>query len=147
MPARGGRLTAAGLRDYTVSVRLAPEERVAWEAARDAAERKETGAWVRAVVSEALTGHPGLPGEPPRVPEVNHGVYLQLAAIGNNLNQIARAVNTDEAGRLPLDLVDRLEAAIEAVGDAALVVRGLKPLADAADADVQEDQEPEDPDA
>lgn len=145
MPARGGRLTAAGLRDYTVSVRLAPEERVAWEAARDATERKETGNWVRAVVNEALTGHPGLPGEPPRVPEVNHGVYLQLAAIGNNLNQIARAVNTDEEGRLPLDLVERLEAAIEAVGDAALVVRGLKPLADAAG--VEEDQEPEDPDA
>jgi hypothetical protein len=145
VPARGGRLTAAGKREYTVSVRLSDGEREQWEAARDATGRKETGAWVRAVVTEALTGHPGLPGEPPRVPEVNHGVFLALAAIGNNLNQIAYLSNV--SGSVPPDLHSRLVAAIEAVGDAALVVRGLKPLADAANVDVQEDEEPEDPDA
>ncbi|WP_159401230.1 MobC family plasmid mobilization relaxosome protein [Streptomyces sp. NRRL B-24484] len=103
-------------------MRLSDAERVQWEAARDATGRKETGAWVRAVVTEALTGHPGLPGEPPMVPEVNHAAYLALAGVGNNLNQLTRAVHS---GGLPADLLPRLEAAIEAVGNAALAVRGI----------------------
>ncbi|MQS18085.1 MobC family plasmid mobilization relaxosome protein [Streptomyces kaniharaensis] len=126
MPARGGRLTSAGRRDRRYSVNLSPEEEAAWQAAREATGRKELGAWVRVVVNEAI-GQPGLSGEVPMLPEVNHAVFMQLAAIGNNLNQIAHATNIRE-GEMPVGLVDRLEAAIEAVGNAALVVRGMKPL-------------------
>jgi hypothetical protein len=121
-----GRLTEAGKRGHTVSVRLTPEELERWHAARRRTARKELGAWVRATVEETLNGHPGIPGDIAQVPEVNHGVFLQLAAIGNNLNQIAFQANI--AGGVPAELHERLAAAIEAVGDAALAVRGMRPL-------------------
>ncbi|WP_051811932.1 plasmid mobilization relaxosome protein MobC [Kitasatospora sp. MBT63] len=121
-----GRLTEAGQRTHTVSVRLTPEELEKWHTARRRTARKELGAWVRATVEEALNGHPGIHGDVAQVPEVNHAVFLQLAALGNNLNQLAFVANT--SGSVPAELHARLEAAIEAVGDAALAVRGLRPL-------------------
>ncbi|WP_344469650.1 hypothetical protein [Kitasatospora kazusensis] len=140
MASRTGRLTAAGKREHTVSIRLGVDERAAWEAGRDAAERKETANWARAVINEVLTGEKGTPGEPPRVPEVNHGAYMALVRVGNDLNQLTRVVHS---GGLPVDLLPKLAAAIEAVGDAALVVRGLRPVG-AVDQDDDEDQAVED---
>ncbi|MFD5468233.1 hypothetical protein ACFWIQ_36305 [Kitasatospora sp. NPDC127059] len=139
MASRTGRLTAAGKREHTVSIRLGVEERAAWEAGRDAAGRKEVANWARSVINEVLTGHPGTPGEPPVVPQVNHGAYMALVRVGNDLNQLTRAVHS---GGLPAGLLPCLAAAIEAVGDAALVVRGLRPVG-AADQD-DEDQAVED---
>ncbi|MET9618898.1 MobC family plasmid mobilization relaxosome protein [Kitasatospora indigofera] len=125
MPARGGRLTAAGKREHTVSIRLTPQELERWHEARKRTPRKELGAWARAVVEEQINGRPGIPGDVARVPEINHAAFMQLAGLGNNLNQLTRLANS---GELPRDLLARLEAAIEAVGDAALAVRGLRPV-------------------
>ncbi|GAA1198317.1 hypothetical protein F4556_007609 [Kitasatospora gansuensis] len=138
-----GRLTEAGQRTHTVSVRLTPAELERWHAARSKTARKELGAWVRAMVEEALNGHPGIPGDVAQVPEVNHAVFVQLAAIGNNMNQIAYLSNT--AGGVPAELHQRLAEAIEAVGDAALAVRGLAPMTGPAGL-AEHDQEHDDVD-
>ncbi|MEE1784170.1 MobC family plasmid mobilization relaxosome protein [Streptomyces sp. SP17BM10] len=146
MPGKTGRLTAAGKRDNRHTVNLSDAEEELWQEAFAATGRKEFGAWIRAAVNDAL-GQPGL-GEVPMVPEVNHAVFVQLAAIGNNLNQIAFQANT--AGGVPAELHARLAAAIEAVGDAALVVRGLRPFGDGdqddEDQDVADDEAWIDPD-
>ncbi|MFJ8628955.1 plasmid mobilization relaxosome protein MobC [Kitasatospora sp. NPDC093550] len=142
MPARGGRLTSAGKRDHRHTVNLSDAEQALWSEAFAESGRKEFGAWIRAAVNDAL-GRPGL-GEQPAVPEVNHLVFGQLAAIGNNLNQIAYQANV--SGSVPPELHQRLAAAIEAVGDAALVIRGMKPL-DLEPEDGEDQAEPEDPDA
>ncbi|MEE1781511.1 plasmid mobilization relaxosome protein MobC [Streptomyces sp. SP17BM10] len=130
MPARGGRLTEAGKRDHTVSIRLTREELARWHEARERTPRKELGAWARAVVEEQINGHPGIPGDVARVPEINHAGFLQLAALGNNLNQLTRLANT---GELPRDLLPQLERVIAEVGDAALALRGLRPVGGAGE--------------
>lgn len=83
-----------------VRVRLTEAEYAAWSAAREKSGRKELGAWVRAVVSEVLTGtrSPRRPGDLPfrRVPEVNIDVYRQLVAVASNVNQLARWCNTEQ---------------------------------------------------
>ncbi|MQS16439.1 plasmid mobilization relaxosome protein MobC [Streptomyces kaniharaensis] len=103
-------------------MRLAPQELERWRAAQQKTSRKELGAWVRAVVEEALNGHPGVPGDVAQVPEVNHAAYLTLAQAANNLNQLTRY--THQESQLHHDI----QAAIEAVGNAALAIRGLEPL-------------------
>ncbi|MGK4586018.1 plasmid mobilization relaxosome protein MobC [Kitasatospora sp. HPMI-4] len=125
----GGRLTEAGHRTNTISVRISDAELERWEAARAQTARKEKGAWIRAVVEEALNGHPGVPGDVPRVPEINRRAYEELAAIGNNLNQLVRY--THQESQLHHDLLNLLER----IGDAALAVRGMKPF------DEDDDQE------
>jgi hypothetical protein len=83
-----------------VRVRLTEAEHAAWTAAREKSGRRELGAWVRAVVSEVLTGTraPRRPGDLPfrRVPEVNVDVYRQLVAVASNVNQLARWCNTEQ---------------------------------------------------
>jgi len=111
-----------GNRLHTISVRVSPSELEEWDEARQPTGRKERGRWVRSVVKEALSGSPALPGDIARVPEVNHAAYLELARIGNNLNQLTRW--SHQEGRLH----PGLDAAIEAVGNAALALRGLAPL-------------------
>ncbi|MFJ4674236.1 plasmid mobilization relaxosome protein MobC [Kitasatospora purpeofusca] len=118
----GGRLTEAGKRDHTISVRVSDSELERWEAARAQTDRKEKGAWIRAVVEEALNGHPGVPGDVPRVPAVNRELYEELAAIGNNLNQLVRYTHQDS------ELHQDLQRAIRQVGDAALAIRGMRPM-------------------
>jgi len=112
--ARGGPVK----RTHTVSVRLTPEERAAWDELRAAAGRRELGAWVRDVVNDVVAGHGAagaagqatgregvsrgtppmsparaVPGGPRVVPEVNHDAYRQLVGVAGNLNQVARRLN------------------------------------------------------
>ncbi|MFJ3826027.1 hypothetical protein [Streptomyces nodosus] len=105
-----------------MSVRLNDEELERWQSARAGTERKELGAWVRAVVEEFLQGHPGIPGDVPRVPEVNEGAYLQLVQAANDLQELVRAAA--ERGELPPET----ETVISQLGDAALMTRGLSPV-------------------
>ncbi|MFG2919603.1 hypothetical protein ACGF0D_42895 [Kitasatospora sp. NPDC048298] len=137
MAGKTGRLTAAGYRTNRHTVNLSDEEEELWQAAFAATGHKEFAVWARAAVNDAL-GRPGL-GEVPMVPEVNHGAYMALVRVGNDLNQLTRVVHS---GGLPADLLPRLAAAIEAVGDAALSVRGLRPFGDGDQDD--EDQAVED---
>ncbi|WP_331722219.1 plasmid mobilization relaxosome protein MobC [Kitasatospora sp. NBC_00315] len=138
MGGKTGRLTAAGHRSNRHTVNLSDEEEELWQAAFAATRHKEFAVWTRAAVNDAI-GRPGL-GEVPMVPEVNHGAYLLLARLGNNLNQLTRAVN---GGELPRDLLPELERVIAEVGDAALAVRGLRPVASGeweADTDSSRDE-------
>jgi len=108
-------------RTHTISVRVDPDALAAWDAAREASGRKEMGAWVRAVVEDAIgTYAPGQrPGDVPRVPEVNAEAYAHLTAAANNLNQLTRYSHQDEA------LHPEVVAAIRLVVAAAWEVRGL----------------------
>ncbi|MFJ3638037.1 plasmid mobilization protein [Streptomyces sp. NPDC090112] len=108
-------------RTHCVSVRLTPEELENWRAGQAATGRKELGAWVRAVVTEALTGRQGVPGDVPVVPLVNEAAYGQLVAAANNLNQLTRYAHQER------ELPAAIAAAVEEVGRAALAVRGLGP--------------------
>jgi hypothetical protein len=110
-------------------VRVTPEELERWQAARDQTGRRELGAWVRAVVTEALTGRRGVPGDVPVVPLVNEAAYGQLVAAANNLNQLARYAHQER------ELPASIAAAVEEVGRAAMAVRGLGP-----DRETAEDQ-------
>ncbi|MFI2373209.1 hypothetical protein [Streptomyces sp. NPDC018833] len=100
-------------------MRLNEEELLRWQQARAGTERKELGAWVRAVVEEALQGHPGVPGDIPRVPEVNEDAYLQLVEAANALRMLVGLAR--EGGQLP----PNVETAVAHLGNAALAVRGL----------------------
>ncbi|MFD8784473.1 hypothetical protein [Kitasatospora sp. NPDC059599] len=103
-------------------MRLNEEELGRWEAARDATERKELGAWTRAVVEEALQGHPGVPGDVPRVPEVNEAAYAQLVQAAAQLNELVRLLRG--SGQAGADI----EQAIAGIGEAAMAVRGMAPV-------------------
>ncbi|MEU7007172.1 hypothetical protein [Streptomyces sp. NPDC046332] len=120
-------------RSHCVSVRVTPEELERWHAARAETGRKELGAWVRAVVTEALTGRTGVPGDVPVVPLINEAAYGQLVQAANNLNQLTRYSHQERA--LPASI----QAAVEEIGRAALAVRGLGP-----DRDTTEDQSDKD---
>ena len=106
-------------RTHCVSVRLNAEELERWQKARQGTERKELGAWVRAVVEESLNGHPGVPGDVPRVPEVNETAYTQLVQAAEDLRDLLRLAQ--ENGSLPPDT----DATLAQLGNAALQVRGL----------------------
>ena len=90
-------------RTRTISVRVTPEEWAEWDARREDSGRKEMGAWVRAVVTQAH-GRPLLPEDfapsSVTVPDVNWDAYRVLGLMndnlyrmGHNLNQIARKLN------------------------------------------------------
>jgi len=118
---RGG----AEKRTRLVAVRVTPAEWTAWDERRAASGRREMGAWVRAVVNEAervpaRSASPRRAGDVPVVPEVNREVRGQLARAGNNLNQLARAVN---AGAAPA-VVEEIRTAVDAVAVAARAVYG-----------------------
>ena len=110
---------AADKRVRDVRVRLTEAEYAAWTAAREQSGRKELGAWVRAVVSEVLTGarSPRRPGDLPfrRVPEVNIDVYRQLVAVASNVNQLARWCNTEQRAADAREL-HRLADELETLG-------------------------------
>lgn len=115
-------------RTHCVSVRLTPRELERWRQARDRTGRRELGAWVRAVVEQAL-GRPGIPGDVPVVPLINHAAYGQLVQAANNLNQLTRYAHQNR--ELPAAIL----AAVEEIGNAALAVRGL-----GADPETDEDE-------
>jgi len=115
-------------RTRLVAVRVTPAEWAAWDERRAASGRREMGAWVRAVVNEAervpaRSASPRRAGDVPVVPEVNREVRGQLARAGNNLNQLARAVN---AGATPATgtVVEEIRAAVDEVAEAARAVYG-----------------------
>ena len=134
--ARGGPVK----RTHTVSVRLTPEERAAWDELRAAAGRRELGAWVRDVVNDVVAGHGAagqaaggeagtrappvvpvraVPGGPRVVAEVNRDAYRQLVGVAGNLNQVARRLNA--GGQLA---EGELSAVLVAVRAAARGVQG-----------------------
>ena len=113
-------------RSRTISVRTTPAEWDAWDARREKSGRREMGAWVRAVVMDAEgvrlpTGKS--PGDIPVVPEVNNDAYRQLVGAGNNINQIARRLNTGQG--LGVEGQKGLDRALDELCLAAKAVRGL----------------------
>ena len=66
------------------SIRLSSKERQSIEIKADSAGMK-LGEYIRATVLEQKI--------PPSIPETNRKIYIELRRIGNNINQIARAVN------------------------------------------------------
>ncbi|MFE9393549.1 hypothetical protein [Streptomyces sp. NPDC006784] len=107
-------------RTHCVSVRLNAEELARWQGARRQTERKELGAWVRAVVEESLNGHPGVPGDVPRVPEINENAYTHLVQAAQDLRSLI-GLAREQGAALPADT----DATLARLGNAALQVRGL----------------------
>ena len=116
---RGGPLK----RTRTVSTRLTAAEWEAWDRCRHGSGRREMGAFVRAVVNEAV-GYTSGPGEyrqarrPPDVPPVNRDAYRQLVGAANNLNQLTRAVHASTPLR------HQLRCTLAAVEAAAMAMVG-----------------------
>lgn len=99
-PAAAGAARPGGKRSRTVAVRLHPEEEAVWVAAAAADGHRQLGAWIRekAVAGYLERGRPtrgsvGLSAE--AVAEIN-ALRQEMARWGNNLNQIARAVNAGQ---------------------------------------------------
>ncbi|MEU3137590.1 plasmid mobilization relaxosome protein MobC [Streptomyces sp. NPDC006854] len=110
-----------------MSVRVSDAERERWEAARAESGRREMGAWVRAVVEDALADRtegdvPGAEKRPADLDPVSQAAYDELCRIGANLNQLVRYTHQD--GQLHA----AVEAALFEVGNAALAVRGIEPM-------------------
>ncbi|TGG77857.1 hypothetical protein D8771_26530 [Streptomyces albus] len=110
-----------------MSVRVSDAERERWEAARTESGRREMGAWVRAVVEEALHERSGVeaPGTekgPAPLEPVTQAAYDELCRIGANLNQLVRYTHQDAA------LHPAVEQALFEVGNAALALRGIEPM-------------------
>ena len=85
----GGRLPAGPdgrVRDKQITVLATAEERAAWKAGAAAA-RVSVSAWARA----ALNGAPVV--RAPRGAPVAPSLARQVAAVGNNCNQVARQLN------------------------------------------------------
>ncbi|MFD0485714.1 plasmid mobilization relaxosome protein MobC [Kineococcus sp. GCM10028916] len=115
------------VREAALVVRLSAAERAAWHAAARAAGWGKTAGWVRSVVAAAAAGRGGAAPAPstPASPAVDREVLRELAQIGSNVNQLARAVNVAARGGQRLDLeaaelealrmeVSRLTAAVTA---------------------------------
>ena len=80
-------------RTRTVAVRLTPGEESAWIAAALAAGRRQLGAWVREVAVAGYLAGPRTTNPRETDPAVA-GLRAELARLGNNVNQIAHALNT-----------------------------------------------------
>ncbi len=94
-----------GKRDRVVAVRLFADELEAWKAAAVGDGRREVGRWVRELVAGVVEGRPLASPVGP----ANGVSRVELARIGNNLNQAMRFANTQ-----PLDSGAR-DALIHAV--------------------------------
>jgi hypothetical protein len=120
--------TPGSKREHTVSVRLNKEEQKRWDAARAESGRREMGAWVRAVVEDVLDGTvdgqaPGAEHRPAPLDPISQAAYDELCRIGANLNQLVRYTHQD--GHLHA----AVERALWEVGNAALALRGIEPMA------------------
>jgi len=124
-------------RTHTVSVRLSPEERVAWTVRCALSGRREMGAWVRAVVNDVLDvasgpaaaspvgGRSDHPGDVVRVSEINLETVRALARAGNNLNQLARVLHARDPGLgVARDVVEQIRVAAVETAAAARALRG-----------------------
>lgn len=115
-----------GERIKTVAVRLTPEEHAAWVAAAEAEGRGQMGRWVRETVTARLQNRPlSAPGE--QMEQVRQ-MRAELARMGSNLNQIAKALNIAALGGGPApgteDIARNLEAARELLGSVRDELRG-----------------------
>lgn len=82
-------------RSHTALVRLTEAEWVSWEAAARAAGYGRTATWVRSVIADAIEGDAGASSTDE---DAARAVAAQVARVGSNLNQIARALNVAERG-------------------------------------------------
>lgn len=110
-------------RTKTVSVYLTPDEYDAWQARRERSGQRDLAVWIRRVVAaaERLPEQRAAGDVPPslQVPEANRDGLRELARVGSNLNQLARAMN---AGQVPD--ASELAAALAAVSVATRALRG-----------------------
>jgi hypothetical protein len=112
-----------GERTKTVAVRLTPDEHAAWVAAAEAEGRGQMGRWVRETVTARLENRPvAAPVSQARE------MRAELARMGSNLNQIAKALNIAALGGAPApeneDIARNLEAARELLGSVRDELRG-----------------------
>ncbi|MFY9637153.1 MAG: plasmid mobilization relaxosome protein MobC [Cellulosimicrobium cellulans] len=112
-----------GERTKTVAVRLTPAEHTAWVAAAAAEGRGQMGRWVRETVTARLENRPvAAPVSQARE------MRAELARMGSNLNQIAKALNIAALGRAPApgteDIARNLQAARELLGSVRDELRG-----------------------
>jgi hypothetical protein len=71
---------------------------------------------VSRLARDAVLGHP-IPTPPPAIPAVNRSIYADLGTIGNNLNQIAKRLNSGadpDAATLQASMV-KLAQALKAI--------------------------------
>ncbi|WP_082782479.1 plasmid mobilization protein [Acetobacter senegalensis] len=82
-------------RTSRLSVRASPDELMRWNHIARAQSHATTADWIRSLLTRAeLSGHDGRP-----VPEELRGIRHQLSRVGNNLNQLARSANCEDAVR------------------------------------------------
>jgi hypothetical protein len=112
-----------GERTKTVAVRLTPDEHAVWVAAAAAEGRGQMGRWVRETVTARLENRPvAAPVSQARE------MRAELARMGSNLNQIAKALNIAVLGGAPApgieEIARKLEAARELLGSVRDELRG-----------------------
>lgn len=125
-PAEPAPVTPAGPRGdrtKTVAVRLTPDEHAAWVAAASAEGRGQMGRWVRETVTARLENRPvAAPVSQARE------MRAELARMGSNLNQIAKALNIAALGGAPApgvqEIARSLDAARELLGSVRDELRG-----------------------
>lgn len=107
-----------GERTKTVAVRLTPDEHAQWVAAAEVEGRGQMGRWVRETVTARLEDRPAT--APVAATGEVQQMRAELARMGSNLNQIAKALNVSALGGGPAPAIDdvarNLEAARELLG-------------------------------
>lgn len=98
--------TADAKRSHVVAVRLSDDERNAWTTAAAEDGRRQLGRWVRERVALTLNNRANTSGVD--FAEVAR-LRRELTAAGNNLNQLAREVNS--RNELPADFAAKLAKA------------------------------------
>ena len=96
------------VRSAVVPVRLTPEERTRLQGAA-----KPFGVSLSEFVRRCALKR-RMPAA--AAPEVNRETYAQLCRIGNNLNQLMRAVNEGRASGVDLQMLSELRALVKEVG-------------------------------
>jgi hypothetical protein len=102
-----------GERTKTVAVRLTPAEHAQWVAAAEAEGRGQMGRWVRETVTARLEGR--LAAAPVAAVGEAREMRAELARMGSNLNQIARALNISALGGKPAPALEDIARSLEAV--------------------------------
>lgn len=102
-----------GERTKTVAVRLTPAEHAQWVAAAEAEGRGQMGRWVRETVTARLEGRPA--AAPIAAVGEAREMRAELARMGSNLNQIARALNISALGGAPAPALEDIARSLEAV--------------------------------
>lgn len=108
-------------RSHTALVRLTEAEWASWEAAARAAGYGRTATWVRSVIADAIQGDVGAASTDE---DAARAVAAQVARVGSNLNQIARALNVAERGGPDVAMAHVAEV-LEAVRDELRAIRAL----------------------